>query len=88
MSPGRQDLSIFLALIAIVVGTVVLAAVLPSAPAPAVPSAAAFGDRNPTCAEWTDGCVVCQRGDHGPACSTPGIACVKGAVQCLRKTGG
>ena len=88
MPSNRDDLLVFVALIAIVVGTIVLAAILPAAPAPAVPSAASFGDRDPTCAEWTDGCVVCQRGDHGTACSTPGIACVRGPVQCLRKTGG
>ena len=89
MPSGRDDLLVFLALIAIVVGTIVLAAVLPAAPAPAVPSAAVgFGDRDRSCAEWTDGCVVCQRGDEGAACSTPGIACVRHAVQCLRKTGG
>jgi hypothetical protein len=87
MPSGRDDLLVFLALIAIVVGTIVPAA-LPAAPAPAVPSAASCGARAPTCAEWTDGCVVCQRGDHGAACSTPGIACVRHAVQCLRKTGG
>jgi hypothetical protein len=88
MPSGRDDLLVFLALIAIVVGTIVLAAILPAAPAPAVPSAASFGDREPTCAEWTDGCVVCQRGDHCAACSTPGIACVRGPVQCLKRTGG
>jgi len=51
MPSGRDDLLVFLALIAVVVGTIVLAAVLPPAPAPAVPSAASFGDREPTCAE-------------------------------------
>ena len=38
----------------------------------------------PTCAEWTDGCVVCQRGPQGLACSTPGIACTRTAPRCLR----
>jgi hypothetical protein len=37
-----------------------------------------------SCQEWTDGCVVCARRPDGIACSTPGIACVKGPVQCLR----
>ena len=85
MPSGRDDLLVFLALIAIVVGTIVLAAVLPAAPAPAVPSAASFGDRDRSCAEWTDGCVVCQRVDGEPMCSMPGIACVRGAIQCLRR---
>jgi hypothetical protein len=83
----RGDLLLFLALIAIVVATVVLAHLLPAA-TPAQPaSTAAYGEREKTCAEWTDGCVVCVRGDHGPSCSTPGIACVKGPVQCTRRGG-
>ena len=36
------------------------------------------------CAEWTDGCVLCVRTPAGPACSTPGIACVRGETRCLR----
>jgi len=85
MPSNRDDLLVFVALIAIVVGTIVLAAVLPAAPAPAFPSAASFGDREPTCDEWTDGCVVCQRIDGEEHCSMPGIACVRGATQCLRR---
>ena len=95
MPSRRDDLLIFLALIAVVVATVVLAAALPAAPGPAhapgagaPPPSAAFGDRDRTCAEWSDGCIVCQRGEHAPACSTPGIACTRGPVQCLRRTGG
>ncbi|HZH08946.1 MAG TPA: hypothetical protein VEZ24_01110 [Microvirga sp.] len=38
----------------------------------------------PTCAEWTDGCVVCARTAQGLACSTPGIACVPKAPHCLK----
>ena len=38
----------------------------------------------PSCAEWTDGCVVCARQPEGLACSMPGIACVRGPVQCLK----
>ena len=88
MPSRRDDLLIFLALIAVVAVTVLLAALLPAAPAPRAPSAAAYGDHDKTCAEWTDGCIVCRRGEHGPACSTPGIACTRGPVQCLRRTGG
>jgi hypothetical protein len=38
----------------------------------------------PSCSEWTDGCVVCTRTPQGLACSTPGIACVKTQPRCLR----
>ena len=38
----------------------------------------------PTCQEWTDSCVICARTPEGLACSTPGIACVRGPIQCLK----
>ncbi len=38
----------------------------------------------PTCSEWTDGCVVCARTPEGLACSTPGIACLRQAPRCLK----
>jgi hypothetical protein len=38
----------------------------------------------PTCSEWTDGCIVCARTPQGLACSTPGIACVRQAPRCLK----
>ncbi|MFD0464343.1 hypothetical protein ACFQY9_23455 [Microvirga aerilata] len=41
----------------------------------------------PSCAEWTNGCVVCRRTPEGLACSTPGIACTPGAPRCLRPVG-
>ncbi|KQP79181.1 hypothetical protein [Methylobacterium sp. Leaf117] len=42
-----------------------------------------------TCAEWGDGCRVCQRAEDGIACSLPGIACTPKAEQsCLRRVGG
>ena len=41
----------------------------------------------PDCAEWTDGCVTCARVPEGLACSTPGIACTKGRLQCLKLKG-
>jgi hypothetical protein len=41
----------------------------------------------PSCAEWTNGCVVCRRTPEGLACSTPGIACTPGAQRCLRPVG-
>jgi hypothetical protein len=36
------------------------------------------------CQEWTDSCVICARTPVGLACSTPGIACIRGPIQCLR----
>jgi len=41
----------------------------------------------PSCAEWTNGCVVCRRVPEGLACSTPGIACTPSAPRCLRPVG-
>jgi len=44
-----------------------------------------FGDDNPTCIDWTDGCIVCEKQPDGaPACSTPGIACEQSAAHCLK----
>ncbi len=69
------------------------------APAPAVnPPAAApaplegvslqeFAAQNPLCREWSDGCVICARGDtDAPHCSTPGIACQPESVRCRSET--
>ena len=50
--------------------------VLPPKPAPIQ----AYGAQNPACLEWTDGCVLCARGQ----CSTPGIACQPGGVVCKK----
>lgn len=45
---------------------------------------ATFGEDNPSCREWSDGCIVCaKRKDESPACSTRGIACVPGSVACI-----
>jgi hypothetical protein len=56
----------------------------PPAPEPHISS---FGDRDKTCMEWTDACVVCTRPANGAAqCSTPGIACTPGPTVCrIRK---
>ncbi|HLM38447.1 MAG TPA: hypothetical protein VK434_02475 [Microvirga sp.] len=40
---------------------------------------------DPNCAEWSDGCVICLGAPTGPACSTPGIACTRGPMQCVRR---
>ena len=86
--PSRRDDIIGLALaLAIVLGTVALAHLLPRATSPGPPSAPASFEDERTCAEWTDGCIVCQRTDGGVACSTPGIACVPRERQCLRRQG-
>ncbi len=42
---------------------------------------------SPSCVEWTDGCVVCQRDPGGLACSTPGIACTPTQPRCLGPAG-
>jgi hypothetical protein len=85
MGSNRDDLLAALAIAAVVVVTIALAALLPAHRG--VPSTAGLADRDPTCAEWTDGCVTCLRTPQGPSCSTPGIACVRGALECLRKQG-
>ena len=83
MTPSRRDDTIALVLaLAIVLGTVAVANLLPGA-RPAAPAADPQADR--TCLEWTDGCTVCQRTPEGPACSTPGIACVRQEPQCVRR---
>jgi hypothetical protein len=86
--PSRRDDMIGLVLsLVIVFGTVALAHVLPSVRPAGPPSTPASFENEPTCAEWTDGCIVCQRTETGTACSMPGIACVPGARQCLRREG-
>jgi hypothetical protein len=42
----------------------------------------AYGDKNPSCAVWTDGCRRCDRGAGAPNCSNIGIACQPGPVRC------
>jgi hypothetical protein len=79
--PARdQALAVSLAiLVALVVTTLaVLAAALAASPE------AGQAAREPTCSEWTDGCIVCARTPQGLACSTPGIACVRQAPRCLK----
>jgi hypothetical protein len=83
----RDDLIGLVLALAIALGTVALAHVLPAATSAGPPSTPASFDNEPTCAEWTDGCIVCQRTDQGPACSMPGIACVARERQCLRREG-
>ena len=56
----------------------------PSVTAGASPSVQAYGRRNPACAEWTDGCVVCTSASGRAQCSTPGIACTPAGLTCKR----
>ena len=51
-------------------------------PAP-VENIHAYGDSNPSCRVWTDGCRRCQRASGAPNCSNIGIACQPGAVTCV-----
>jgi hypothetical protein len=81
----RTDRVVALALLAVVAATVLLANLLPAAAPKGPPSTAGFGDVEKTCSEWTDGCITCERHPAGPACSTPGIACVRKPVACLRR---
>ena len=87
MPSDRDDILGLMLVLAIVFGTVALANILPTAVAHRTPSTPASFDKEPTCAEWTDGCIICQRTEQGPACSMPGIACVPRAQACLRREG-
>jgi hypothetical protein len=45
----------------------------------------AYGSANPSCLEWSDGCTTCSKSQASePACSTPGIACEPGGIQCKK----
>jgi hypothetical protein len=60
------------------------AAEIPLAEVP--PSVQAYGDRNKSCAAWTDDCVTCSRKEDAElACSNIGIACQPKDVRCLRQ---
>ncbi|MBM6578608.1 hypothetical protein ILT44_00320 [Microvirga sp. BT689] len=73
-------ISIAIALLVVTFAIIAGAGLEPQAPA----QGSAPG---PSCAEWTDGCVVCRRVPEGLACSTPGIACTPSAPRCLRPAG-
>ena len=45
----------------------------------------AYGNANPACLEWSDGCTTCAKSEvAAPACSTPGIACQPAEIQCKK----
>ena len=83
-----QDRIIAWATAGLVAATVLVGALAPAAHGPerAPPHASnpLSPADDPACAEWTDGCRVCQRLPDGPACSMPGIACTQRAPECLR----
>jgi hypothetical protein len=81
---ARNDRVVLGGIAAIVLGAVLIGTL---APAPHRPAATAAPSADLACAEWGDGCRVCQRREEGPACSLPGIACVAGETRCLRRTG-
>jgi hypothetical protein len=55
----------------------------PTAKAKELQTLESFGASNKTCAEWSDGCAVCQRRPDGSAaCSLPGIACEPTSLAC------
>lgn len=85
-SASRRDGLLAGACAAIVLATVLIAALVPGAHRGEARPMAAF-ERDATCLEWTDACVVCTRTPQGHACSTPGIACEAAAPRCLRRTG-
>lgn len=50
----------------------------------AATSVQGYGQQNPRCLEWTDGCVVCLATNGHARCSTPGIACTPAGLTCKR----
>jgi hypothetical protein len=81
----REEIVTLLAVAVILIATIAVGNLAGrSSPHAAAPVAV---EDDPACAEWTDGCVVCQRTAQGPACSMPGIACTRNTQQCLRRVG-
>lgn len=83
-SNGRDGL-VAGAIAALVVATVLIGVLVPGVP---VHRASGPPSEDATCAEWNDGCRVCQRVPGEVACSLPGIACVPAESHCLRRVGG
>jgi len=82
----RDEIATLLAILVILVATIVVGN-LAGGGAPHHSASPARVEDDPACAEWTDGCIVCQRTAQGPACSMPGIACTRKDQQCLRRAG-
>ena len=83
MPNENETLAVVLALV-VALGCVLLAVII-VAVVPTTRDGGPGAGPGSACAEWTDGCVVCLRTPQGPACSTPGIACVQGPMRCLRE---
>ena len=66
---NRDEAMALVTAIAAALSIAALAVILALLPATGGPRPVA-SDPGPACAEWTDGCVVCQRTAAGPACST------------------
>ena len=82
--PTQQDaLAVALAVI-LTLAVAVLAALAGAGVFEARPQAQGAAP-DPNCAEWSDGCVICLSTPSGLACSTPGIACTRGPMQCVRR---
>jgi hypothetical protein len=81
----RDEIVTLLAVAVILIATIAVGNLAGRTPPHAAAPVAVEDD--PACAEWTDGCVVCQRTAQGPACSMPGIACTRRDQQCLRRVG-
>jgi hypothetical protein len=79
--PGRDE-ALAVSLAILVALAVTMLAVL--AGAFATPQETSRTTPEPSCSEWTDGCIVCARTPQGLACSTPGIACTRSAPRCLK----
>jgi len=45
----------------------------------------AYGDKNKSCQEWTDGCRTCERSGTDAVCSNIGIACQPKPIACARR---
>ena len=82
----RDEIVTLLAIFVILVATIAIGNVAGGG-APHPTAAPTASEDDPACAEWTDGCVVCQRTREGLACSMPGIACTRKDQQCLRRVG-
>jgi len=74
MAGSGDALAVTVAIMTALAAVVVAVLAGASGPSPAAPA----------CTEWTDGCIVCSRATGAVACSTPGIACVRGPVRCLK----
>ncbi|MBO1022248.1 hypothetical protein IPV08_20005 [Methylobacterium sp. SD274] len=84
-APSNRDGLVAWAVAATVVVTILIGTFAPASHGRSGHGAAAI---DASCAEWSDGCTICQRYGEETACSLPGIACVPQAKQCLRHSGG